>query len=100
MPPDTGEADVDFDKQMRRHHVSNRYDQGSARQTARTLKAALATKFISDQEKEIAQIDAWLAKRGQLKSLPSPCGHFPSSRLWFRGWQSEAAQCFSCNCRC
>ena len=66
MPPYTGDADVDFNKQMRTHHLA-------AIDMARVQLAngkdaesrALATKVIADQEREVAQIDAWLAKRGQ-----------------------------------
>ena len=66
MPPYTGDADVDFNKQMRTHHLA-------AVDMAKVQLAngkdpesrALATKVIADQNREIAQIDAWLAKRGQ-----------------------------------
>jgi hypothetical protein len=66
MPPFTGDADIDFNKQMRTHHLA-------AVDMAKVQLAngkdpesrALATKVIADQEREIAQIDAWLAKRGQ-----------------------------------
>ncbi|MDQ3074686.1 MAG: DUF305 domain-containing protein [Pseudomonadota bacterium] len=66
MPPYTGDADVDFNKQMRTHHLA-------AIDMAQVLLAngkdaesrALATKVIADQEREVAQIDAWLVKRGQ-----------------------------------
>lgn len=66
MPPYTGDADVDFNKQMRTHHLSA-IDMAKV-QLANGKDAesrALATKVIADQEREIAQIDAWLAKRGQ-----------------------------------
>lgn len=66
MPPYTGDADVDFNKQMRGHHVA-------AVEMAEVVLAngkdpesrALAQGIIAAQKKEIAQIDAWLAKRGQ-----------------------------------
>lgn len=66
MPPYTGDADVDFNKQMRGHHVA-------AVEMAEVELAngkdpesrALALGIIAAQKKEIAQIDAWLAKRGQ-----------------------------------
>jgi len=66
MPPYTGDADVDFNKQMRGHHVA-------AVEMAEVELAngkdpesrALAQGIIAAQKKEIAQIDAWLAKRGQ-----------------------------------
>jgi len=66
MPPYTGDADVDFNKQMRTHHLAA-IDMAKI-QLANGKDAesrALATKVIADQEKEIAQIDGWLAKRGQ-----------------------------------
>ena len=66
MPPYTGDADVDFNKQMRRHHLSA-IDMAKVKLAngKNAESRALATKVISDQEQEIAQIDAWLAKRGQ-----------------------------------
>ena len=66
MPPYTGDADVDFNKQMRTHHLAA-VDMAKV-QLANGKDAesrALATKVIADQNREIAQIDAWLAKRGQ-----------------------------------
>lgn len=66
MPPYTGDADVDFNKQMRTHHLSA-IDMAKV-ELANGKDAesrALATKIIADQEQEIVQIDAWLAKRGQ-----------------------------------
>jgi uncharacterized protein (DUF305 family) len=66
MPPYTGDADVDFNKQMRTHHLAA-IDMGKV-QLANGKDAqsrALATKIIADQEREVAQIDAWLATRGQ-----------------------------------
>lgn len=66
MPPYTGDADIDFNKQMRIHHLAaidmaevqlaNGKDEGSK---------ALARKIIEDQKREVAQIDAWLQQRGQ-----------------------------------
>lgn len=64
MPAFTGEADVDFMRQMKVHH-------GSAIAMAETelrhgddpQVRALAEKIIRDQRAEIAQIDAWLAAR-------------------------------------
>jgi hypothetical protein len=66
MPPYTGDADIDFNKQMRIHHLAaidmaevqlaNGRDEGSK---------ALARKIIEDQKREVAQIDAWLQQRGQ-----------------------------------
>jgi len=66
MPPYTGEADVDFNKQMRTHHLAA-IDMAEV-QLANGKDAetrALATKIIADQKREVAQIDAWLQKRGQ-----------------------------------
>ena len=66
MPPYTGDADVDFNKQMRTHHLAA-VDMAEV-QLANGNDAesrALATKIIADQKREIAQIDAWLQKRGQ-----------------------------------
>lgn len=66
MPPYTGDADVDFNKQMRTHHLAA-VDMAEV-QLANGKDAesrALATKIIADQKREVAQIDAWLAKRGQ-----------------------------------
>ncbi|KQM28708.1 MULTISPECIES: DUF305 domain-containing protein [unclassified Sphingomonas] len=63
-PAYTGDADVDFMQQMRVHHVA-------AVAMARTELAhgkdaqarALAQAVIGAQQKEIAQIDAWLRRR-------------------------------------
>ena len=66
MPPYTGDADVDFNKQMRTHHLAA-IDMAEV-QLANGKDAesrALASKVITDQKREVAQIDAWLAKRGQ-----------------------------------
>ena len=66
MPPYTGDADVDFNKQMRGHHLAA-IDMAEV-QLANGRDAqskALATKIIADQKREVAQIDAWLQKRGQ-----------------------------------
>lgn len=66
MPPYTNDADVDFNKQMRIHHLAaidmaevqlaNGKDDPSK---------AVARKIIEDQKREVAQIDAWLQQRGQ-----------------------------------
>lgn len=66
MPPYTGDADVDFNKQMRGHHVAA-VDMAEV-QLAHGKDAesrALAQEIIKAQKTEIAQIDAWLKKRGQ-----------------------------------
>ena len=65
MPKFSGDADVDFMKQMRPHHQA-------AIDMAKVVLAdgkdaeskKLATDIIAAQEKEIAMIDAWLKKRG------------------------------------
>ena len=64
-PKFTGDADVDFMKQMRSHHqaaidmanvvLTNGKDEETM---------GLAREIIAAQEKEIAMIDAWLAKKG------------------------------------
>jgi hypothetical protein len=66
MPPYTGDSDIDFNKQMRIHHLAaidmaevqlaNGKDEGTK---------ALARKIIEDQKREVAQIEAWLQQRGQ-----------------------------------
>lgn len=66
MPPYTGDPDVDFNKQMRVHHIAA-IDMAEAqlahgRDPATT---ALARKIMADQKREVAQIDAWLRARGQ-----------------------------------
>ena len=66
MPPYTGDADIDFNKQMRVHHLAA-IDMAKV-QLANGKDAesrALATKVITDQEREVTQIDAWLQQRGQ-----------------------------------
>ncbi len=66
MPPYTGDADVDFNKQMRTHHLAA-IDMAEV-QLANGKDAetrALASKIIADQKREVAQIDAWLQQRGQ-----------------------------------
>lgn len=66
MPPYTGDADIDFNKQMRVHHLAA-IDMAEAQLANGQDPAtkALAQKIISDQKKEVAQIDAWLQQRGQ-----------------------------------
>lgn len=66
MPPFTGDADIDFMKQMRIHHqgaidmakiaLTNGKD-GEVRK--------LADEIVKDQANEIALIDKWLKARGQ-----------------------------------
>ena len=66
MPPYTGDADIDFNKQMRVHHLAAidmaevQIAQGTNPETK-----ALAQKIIADQRREVAQIDDWLQQRGQ-----------------------------------
>lgn len=66
MPPYTGDADVDFNKQMRIHHLAA-IDMAEVQvaQGTNAESKALAQKIITDQRREIAQIDAWLQQRGQ-----------------------------------
>jgi uncharacterized protein (DUF305 family) len=65
MPAFTGDADIDFMKQMRGHHVAAvsmarvELAQGKDAQ-ARNL----AQEVITAQEREITLIDAWLAQKG------------------------------------
>ena len=65
MPKFSGDADVDFMKQMRGHHQAA-IDMAKVElangKDAETK--ALARKIISAQEKEIKAIDAWLKKKG------------------------------------
>ncbi len=64
-PKFTGDADVDFMKQMRSHHQAA-IDMANVVLTngkdGETM--GLAREIIAAQEKEIAMIDAWLAKKG------------------------------------
>ena len=66
MPPYTGDADIDFNKQMRVHHLAA-IDMAEVQlaQGTNPESKALAQKIIEEQRKEIAQIDAWLQQRGQ-----------------------------------
>lgn len=66
MPPYTGDADVDFNKQMRIHHLAaiDMAQVQLANGKDETSKA-LARKVIQDQKREVAQIDDWLQQRGQ-----------------------------------
>ncbi|PZO09136.1 MAG: DUF305 domain-containing protein [Alphaproteobacteria bacterium] len=65
MPAFTGDADIDFMKQMRGHHVAAvamarvELAQGNDAQ-ARNL----AQEVITAQEREITLIDAWLTQKG------------------------------------
>jgi uncharacterized protein (DUF305 family) len=60
----TGNADVDFMRQMRAHHQGAIEMSEVAIQHGRDDDVKrLARKIVDDQRKEIAEIDAWLAKR-------------------------------------
>ncbi len=65
MPEFSGDADVDFMKQMRSHHqaaidmANVLLSNGKDEQTM-----GLARKIIAAQESEIATIDAWLKTKG------------------------------------
>ena len=65
MPTFTGDADIDFMKQMRGHHQAAidmaRVELAEGKDAqARTL----AQEVITAQEREITLIDAWLARKG------------------------------------
>lgn len=63
-PPYTGDADVDFMQQMRVHHVAAVAMARTALAYAKNAEArALAQVVIDAQQKEIEQIDRWLAAR-------------------------------------
>ena len=72
MPAFTGDADIDFMKQMRGHHVAAvsmarvELAQGKDAQ-ARNL----AQEVITAQEREITLIDAWLAQKGASATPPA-----------------------------
>lgn len=65
MPEYTGDADIDFMKQMRVHHQAAidmakvLLDKGKNAETKK-----LAQEIIAAQEKEIATIEAWLKEKG------------------------------------
>ena len=65
MPAFVGDADIDFMKQMRGHHVAAismarvELAQGKDAQAR-----SLAQEVITAQEREITLIDAWLAQKG------------------------------------
>lgn len=65
MPKFTGDADIDFMRQMRTHHQAA-IDMAKVvlahGKDAETKK--LGQEIISAQEKEIVTIDAWLKKKG------------------------------------
>jgi uncharacterized protein (DUF305 family) len=64
MPSFSGDADVDFMKQMRPHHQAAIDMAKVLLATGRDLETKkLAQEILLAQEKEIATIDAWLKKR-------------------------------------
>ena len=64
MPPFTGDADVDFNKQMRIHHMAAIEMAATELATGKDAESkALAQEIVTAQKKEIARIDAWLARR-------------------------------------
>lgn len=66
MPPYTGDADVDFNKQMRGHHMAAIDMAETELVNGKDAESkALAQEIITAQKKEITRIDAWLAKRKQ-----------------------------------
>lgn len=66
MPAYTGDADVDFNKQMRGHHVAAiEMAEVQLKHGKDPASRTLAQEIVAAQKKEIAEIDAWLAKRGQ-----------------------------------
>lgn len=66
MPPYTNDADIDFAKQMRVHHLAA-IDMAEVHLANGKDEAnkALSRKIIEDQKREVAQLDAWLQQRGQ-----------------------------------
>jgi uncharacterized protein (DUF305 family) len=65
MPKFTGDADIDFMKQMRPHHQAA-IDMAQVQIASGKDDAAkrLAAAIIVAQKREIATIDAWLKKKG------------------------------------
>lgn len=63
-PAYTGDPDVDFNRQMRVHHVAAiEMAEVELAHGKDAESRALAQKVIADQKREVAQIDAWLRKR-------------------------------------
>jgi uncharacterized protein (DUF305 family) len=66
MPAYTGDADVDFMKQMKGHHQAAidmaKVELGAGKDTD---AKKLAREIVAAQEKEIATIDAWLKAKGK-----------------------------------
>ncbi len=67
MPKFTGDADIDFMKQMRPHHqAAIDMAQVVLNDGKNTETKKLATAIIAAQKKEIAVIDIWLKKKGAM----------------------------------
>lgn len=65
MPAFTGDADIDFMKQMRGHHVAAvAMARVELAQGKEAQARSLAQEVITAQEREINMIDAWLAQKG------------------------------------
>lgn len=63
--PMTGNTDVDFAMMMRMHHMSGvRMAEIELRNGKQAETRAMAKKIITDQKKEIAKLEAFLAKQG------------------------------------
>ncbi|MBX9907884.1 MAG: DUF305 domain-containing protein [Beijerinckiaceae bacterium] len=66
MPAYTGDADVDFMKQMKGHHQAAIEMAKVELANGKDPEAKkLAEEIVSSQEKEIATIDAWLKTKGK-----------------------------------
>ena len=65
MPKFSGDADVDFMKQMRSHHQAAINMAKVVLTNGKDVEAkTLAQEVIIAQEKEITRIDAWLKRKG------------------------------------
>lgn len=66
MPEYTGDADVDFMKQMKGHHQAAidmvKVELANGKDSKATQ---LAEEMVAAQEKEIATIDTWLKTKGK-----------------------------------
>lgn len=66
MPAYTGDADIDFMKQMKGHHQAAIDMAKVELANGKDAEAKkLAQEIVTAQEKEIATIDAWLKTKGQ-----------------------------------